>query len=174
MGKVTREAFVFLAPKPRDGEDDFAQCGSCRMFVPQVKGLNGSRCIIHGSKKVIEADDSCCFYVDWPTPDGKPNPKVVADHAAELAKDIPGSVTPKESGWVDGRVQCHRCRFAESDVTVCGLFRMLNKEFPDDFDLDDAIVTHSCCNGWDAVTGDSADQDEWFSNRARDVARRRA
>lgn len=146
--KVTRAAFLYLEPKPRDDKGTFAQCWSCRMFVPEVPGLKGSRCIIHGSKVGVGSGDSCGFYVDWPTPDGEPNPEVVRDHSAELAKNIPGSVTPEESGLVDEKVQCHRCMFAKSEGMICGLYQKLNKSVGDEFDLDTDIKPNACCNAW--------------------------
>ncbi len=171
MAKVERDAFIYLEPKPRDDESSFAQCGSCRMFVPKVMGLTGSRCIIHGSKQKIDVGDSCGFYVDWPM--GKPNPKVQQDHAAELEKDIPGSVKASESGLVDNRVQCHRCTFALDGATLCGLYLQLTRKAPNFVSLDDKIEPHACCNAWTEKTADADDQTEWFENRARDVMARR-
>lgn len=144
MPKVTRDAFLYLAPKK--DKKNFAQCIDCRMFVPMVEGYEGGRCVIHGSNIEIDGDDSCGFMVEWPTPDGKPNPKVVKDHAEELAKGIPGSVTPKESGLVDRLVQCHRCFFERDNVTWCFLFDFMNKMAPEIFDFDINIERHACCN----------------------------
>lgn len=144
--KVTRSAFLYLEPKPRDSAEEFAQCSSCRMFVPKVEGLNGSRCIIHGSKVEVSPGATCGLYVDWPT--GKPNQQVVDNHAAELAKDIAGSVTPQESGLVNMKVQCHRCSFAEEEATICGLYRKLNSMDLGKFD--ENIKPHACCNAWTA------------------------
>jgi len=155
--KVTREAFIYLAPKKRDDVDMFAQCGSCRMFVPFVEHFKGSRCIIHGSKKVVDEDDSCGFYVDWPTPDGKPNAQVVSDHAKELAKNIQGSVTPAESGFVDDRVQCHRCEWFDARKTKCRLYDELTETLPEMFDCDPAVEKNACCNAW---TDPGEDTDE--------------
>lgn len=146
--KVTRVAFLFLTPKARDDKGTFAQCWSCRMFVPEVEGLDGSRCIIHGSKVEVDADDSCGFYVDWPLAKGAPNPDVIRDHANELAKNIPGSVTPEESGLIDERVQCHRCAFALDNANVCGLYRQLNRSAGSISDYDEKITPNSCCNAW--------------------------
>lgn len=145
--KVGRVAFLYLDPKPRDDKGTFAQCWSCRMFVPKVEGLEGSRCIIHGSKVCVDADDSCGFYVDWPTAKGEPNPEVQEDHAEELKKGIPGSVTPDESGLVDKRVQCHRCIFARNEARVCGLYAALNRA-SDAVKFDEKITPNSCCNAW--------------------------
>jgi hypothetical protein len=147
--KIDRSSFIYLPPK-NGTEEDFAQCGPCRMFVPEEllpKGFKGDRCIIHGTRVVIDEDDSCGFMVPWPTPDGTPNVEVQKDHAAELAKDIPGSVTPEQSGLVSRRVQCHRCKWpANKAITRCRLYYMLTKKFPDIFDLDPNIEPHACCN----------------------------
>ena len=142
--KITRDAFLYLPPKAGI-EEDFAQCGPCRMFVPEVEGRKGGRCVIHGSEVEVDDDDSCGFMVPWPTPNGKANLEVVHDHAEELAKGIPGSVTPEQSGLVSRRVQCHRCRFAERAAGVCGLYEELNR-ISSKFDLDPKIEPHACCN----------------------------
>lgn len=144
MSKVTRDAFLYLEPK--HNEEDFAQCGPCRMFVGEGHGFDEGRCILHGTRVEIDDDDSCGFMAEWPTPDGAPNPEVVLDHARELHEGIPGSVTPKESGLVDRRVQCHRCKFANAAVSRCGLYEKLNAAFPEIFDLDPKIKRHACCN----------------------------
>ena len=148
---VDRSAFLYLEPK-KGNEKEFAQCGTCRLFVPGPKGSGGEagetlgRCVIHGSYVDIDEDDSCGFYVPWPTPGGVPIPKVVADHKAELEKGIQGSVTAVESGLVDREVQCHRCRFAEVGATRCGLYVELNKKMPDKVLLNPKIEPHACCN----------------------------
>ncbi len=140
--KIGRDAFLYLPPK-KGVEEDFAQCGPCRMFVPEVEGREGGRCVIHGSEVEVDEDDSCGFMVPWPSPDGAPNPEIVEDHAEELAKGIPGSVSPEYSGLVSRRVQCHRCRFMEEGPT-CGLYVELNRS--SNFDLEVEIEAHACCN----------------------------
>ncbi len=150
MAKIGREAFLYLAP--RKGIDDpktFAQCGPCRVFVPEeeLKGFSGDRCVFHGSKVKVDDDDSCGFMCPWPK--GKPEPEVVADHAREIEKGIPGSVKPEVSGLVSKLVQCHRCVWPKDKVTKCGLYERLNRTFPEIFDLDENIETHACCNAWD-------------------------
>jgi hypothetical protein len=151
--RITRDAFLFLTPASTGAREDFAQCGpsgaGCRMFVPEeyLKGkLKGDRCIIHGSKQAVSEYMSCGFMVPWPTPDGSPVEEVVKAHAEELLKSIPGSVTAKDSGLVDRRVQCHRCRFASSRASHCDLYDALNQTFPQVFDLDVKITPNSCCN----------------------------
>lgn len=147
--KLKRDVFIYLEPKPRDGGADFAQCESCRLFVPEVRALKGARCVIHGSKQEVYGTSTCGLYVDWPTPGGRPDKDVVAGHAAELAAGVPGSVTPEESGLVHERVQCQRCRFAERDATVCGLYKRLSAAMPQTFNLDISIRPRGCCNAWD-------------------------
>ncbi len=147
--RITRDAFVFLTPKSDKQKEDFAQCGPCRMFVPEesLSGkMDGDRCIVHGSKQKIGEYYSCGLFVSWPTSDGSPVAHVVKDHAKELLKIIPGSVTPKDSGLVDRRVQCHRCEFSEDGNTKCGLYSRLNQAMPEIFNLDEKITPNSCCN----------------------------
>ncbi len=119
------------------------------MFVPNEylpRGWKSGRCIIHGSKVEVDDDDSCGFMVPWPTPNGQPVEEVQKQHAAELAKDIPGSVTPEQSGLVSRLVQCHRCLFEKNQATLCGLYEKMNSALPDMFDLDTSIEPHACCN----------------------------
>jgi hypothetical protein len=145
--KIGRDAFLFMKPGSPGENEDFAQCGPCRMFVPEsyLDSKSGTaRCILHGSDVEVDDDDSCGLFARWPT--GEPNEQVIRDHAAELMKDIPGSVTPEESGLVSQQVQCHRCQFEKNDSTICGLFEELNGKFPEKWDLDTAIEQHSCCN----------------------------
>jgi hypothetical protein len=171
--KITRDAFLFLRPKLPKLAEDFAQCGPCRMFVPEEAlggELKGDRCIIHGAFVAIDEDDSCGFMVGWPTEDGSPNPEVVKDHAAELKKQIPGSVTPEDSGLVSRRVQCHRCEFAENNVTRCGLFAKLNQAMPDIFNLNTEIEQHSCCNAQETRTKRASPRPEKLTPEATEYA----
>ncbi len=145
--KITRDAFIYFAPKTKGEEKMFAQCGACRMFIPGERfDDNVGRCILHGTAVTVDDDDSCAFMAPWPTPDGSPNPEVVGDHAAELKKDIPGSVTPIESGLVSRLVQCHRCKFSKRNASVCGLYEKMNNSMPSVFNLKIEIEPHGCCN----------------------------
>jgi hypothetical protein len=150
MPKITRDAFIYLEPKHKENKKTFAQCIDCRMLVPSEalgSDFDGDRCVLHGDKFKIKKLGSCAFMVEWPTPDGAPNPQVVAEHAEEMRKGMMGAVTPKESGYVNRKVQCHRCRFAANEeVTECGLYDELNKSFPAIFALKTKIKPHGCCN----------------------------
>jgi hypothetical protein len=145
--KIGRDAFLFMEPISQAENEDFAQCGPCRMFVPEsyldIRSGTG-RCILHGSDVEVDDDDSCGLFARWP--DGKPDEQVIRAHAAELMNDIPGSVTAEESGLVSREVQCHRCDFEKNGATLCGLFEELNRKLPEFFDLDTKIEQHSCCN----------------------------
>ena len=39
MCKYGRGPFIYLEPRPVEGDADYAQCGSCRMFVPEMQRL---------------------------------------------------------------------------------------------------------------------------------------
>lgn len=164
MAKIGREAFLYLAP--RKGIDDpktFAQCGPCRVFVPEEalnERFDGDRCVFHGSKKKVDDDDSCGFMVPWAK--GKPEPEVVAKHAKEIEKGIPGSTTPERSGLVSKLVQCHRCAWPKDQATKCGLYEKLNREFPEIFDLDEKIEPHACCNAWDDPKDKTKREKRWY------------
>lgn len=87
---VDRSAFIYLEPKHAD-KAWFAQCGTCRLFVPGKVAEDGKgRCVIHGSYVDVDENDSCGFYVPWATEDGKAVPEVVKGHAVELKKRLAG------------------------------------------------------------------------------------
>lgn len=146
--KITRATFIYFPPRVPEIAEDNAQCGACRVWVPQhaMPTIPGPRCVLHGSKMDADDDDSCGLMIPWPTPDGQPVAQVVKDHARELMKGIPGSVTPEQSGFVKRRVQCHRCYWGRQSNTRCGLYELLNKLQPMVFDLDTKIEPHACCN----------------------------
>ncbi len=136
--KIQRDAFLYFDPHANSDEEEFAQCSTCRMFVP------GDRCIVHGSKVKVEATGSCGLYAIWPK--GKANPIVIGDHRAELDKGIPGSVTTKESGYVNRKVRCDNCEFFDGEESDCELYENLNKTLPQLFDLDVNVKEDGCCN----------------------------
>lgn len=141
--KVERDAFLFFMPHSNSPEEEFAQCETCRMWVPETYSGTKNLCILHGSKVTVEGTASCGLYAIWPK--GKPNPAVIKDHADELKQGVPGSVTPEESGLVDRPVRCDNCGFFEADNT-CGLYETLNRQLPDVFDLDTKVAEDACCN----------------------------
>lgn len=146
--KITRDAFLYMNSKANSPKDEFAQCSTCRMFVPTYEG--GS-CILHGSKVRVDDDDSCGLYAPWPY--GTPNPKVVEDHCKELAKDLPGSVSPEESGLVSREVRCQNCEYFEEDTYHCHLYHILNHTFPEVFNLDHTVEPYGCCNANTEIPG---------------------
>lgn len=146
VDRIERDAFIYLT-QGKAPASSFAQCGPCRMFVPE-EALGGYRkhdlCIIHGSNVEVEEGYSCGFMCQWPK--GRPNPRVIRDHAAELKLGIPGSVTPAQSGLVDRQVRCENCAHFDADESACYLYRSLNEKLPRLFDLDDKVHPSSCCN----------------------------
>lgn len=142
--KNTRDAFLYFNHRPNSPKTQFAQCVTCRMFVPdEYMGTDNDKdlCIAHGSKVKVGEEYSCGLYSGWPK--GPPNPQVIRDHAAELKKGIPGSVTPKESGLVERQVRCENCAFFQGH---CELYRVLNKALPKLWDLDEKVDPYGCCN----------------------------
>jgi hypothetical protein len=153
--KIERDAFLFLHHDKAPAAT-FAQCGPCRMFIPNeyLESGAGDRCILHGSKVKLNKDYSCGFMCQWPK--GSPNPEVIKDHAAEIAKNIPGSVTPEQSGLVERPVRCENCDYFDADDSECGLYKMLNKKLPQVFSLDIEVKPSSCCNANTAIPAEGA------------------
>lgn len=122
--KLDRSTFLYLEPW-RD-EDQFAQCGTCVMFMPDSK-----RCGIFGPEDVVIADASCGLYVQGdPSEDQQPT----------------GFTTPEAAGYVTGQVRCENCSWASAGR--CGFFEELNQRLPSIFDLDPNIAPKGCCNAW--------------------------
>lgn len=141
--KLTRAAFLYMDHSPKSPADEFAQCDTCRMFVPAGEAAPSARCVVLGSKFKVIDEGSCGLYSVWPK--GKPDPTVVRDHAVELSKGLPASVTPEEAGYVERQVRCENCTFLRG-ANECGLYDTLNKTLPGLFQLDIHIDPHGCCN----------------------------
>src|SRR5689334_9403073 len=95
MKKITRDAFLYLEPK--EPKDQFAQCGTCRMFT-------GKSCSILGKTKVTK-DMSCGLYVHGPI-------------SPSLAGKEVASYTAKEAGLVNRAVRCENCRSFDNGVCM--------------------------------------------------------
>jgi hypothetical protein len=121
--KLTRDAFLYMEPK--EPVKKFAQCGTCRMFLPKKE-----RCAILGPTLHVPAEASCGLYIH-----GEPSDK----------QDAEKIVTPKEAGFVKRQVRCQNC--ISFDDGTCKLYAMLNEIKPDIFDLDTKVNEYSCCNG---------------------------
>jgi hypothetical protein len=121
--KIKRDAFLYLAP--REPKDEFAQCSTCRMFLPDKE-----RCAILGPSVHVPAEASCGFYIH-----GEPND----DQDCEVV------VKPTEAGLVRREVRCENC--ASFDDGKCKLYETLNEIKPEIFDLDENVDSGACCNG---------------------------
>lgn len=151
--KNNRDAFLYFDSSPKSPPSEFSQCSTCRMFVPdEYLGRKDDidLCVIHGSNVKVGESFSCGLYCGWPK--GPPVPEVIRDHAAELKKGIPGSVTPDESGLVDRKVRCENCVFHLKYPSTCHLYDMLNKAMPEYWDLDINVDPKGCCNANMALT----------------------
>lgn len=121
--KIKRDAFLYLEPK--EPRDEFAQCSSCRMYLPGKE-----HCGIMGPSVHVPAEASCGFYMH-----GEPSD----DQECEVV------VKPSEAGLVRRQVRCENC--ASYDSGKCKLYTALNEAKPDLFDLDENVVAQACCNG---------------------------
>jgi len=114
--RITRSTFLYL-----EGTNaTFAQCGSC------VFGK--TRCAIMGDAKVSAAIGSCNFYIKGVPISERPIANLTADQA----------------GYVERRVRCENCKFFGQGH--CGLYRQLNKELPELFNLAEKVSRYGCCN----------------------------
>jgi hypothetical protein len=124
--KITTAAFLYLEPKTESDEEDFAQCGSCGMFMPGKQ-----RCWLFGADDKVVANASCGLYIHGePSDDQEPENKV----------------TPEEAGYNLGQVRCENCRWFTG--SACDLFKMLNEKLPTVFDLEISVKEYGCCNAW--------------------------
>lgn len=119
-----RTSFVYMAPKNPKGE--FAQCGTCRSFMPESQ-----RCSLFSKGFKVVAEASCTLYA----------------HGTPHEQEFSNSTTPKEAGYVTGEVRCENCKwFLKGD---CTFFGMLNDKLPKEFDLDVKVDPKGCCNAWE-------------------------
>lgn len=133
--KITRDAFLYMDPKGQ--EDKFASCETCRDFT-------GKTCFIFGSDFPVKKTDSCALYVN-----GKPNP----DNLGKERK----AVDPKAAGYTKKAVRCENCIYGDDENNVCLLFKKLNKQLPERFDLDEKINIKGCCNAFVSIEEDNKD-----------------
>lgn len=120
--KITRDTFLYM--KPQGDEDIFAQCGSCRMYIP-----GSERCAILGPNVHVPEIASCGLYIHGEPDDDQDS---IALHK------------PKEVGLVRREVRCENC--ASFDDGTCRLFETLNETQPELFDLDTQVEAKGCCN----------------------------
>lgn len=124
MRTINRSAFLYM--DPTDGNQRFAQCGTCRFWRPSPKLC----ALLVGNPEVV-AGATCGLYVF-----GRPS---------DIQPDIP-SVWAKEAGLETRQVRCQNCAHYRGDVQNCHLFSTLNARLPGLFDLDVKVHPLGCCN----------------------------
>ena len=122
--KIDRSAFIYLPPK--EPKNEFAQCGTCSVFLPGKK-----RCGIFSSSFKVVANASCGLYLH-----GKPNDD----------QPIQNVATPEQAGYVLGQVRCENCKWLEGNT--CKLYETLNDTLPDTFNINTRVDKQGCCNAW--------------------------
>jgi hypothetical protein len=127
-----RSAFGYMEPK--HNIPNFAQCGSCKMWIK-----NRKECYYFTKGKEVDEDDSCIMYVQ--------------------GENMPGNMVypinafpPEVVGFYDGPVRCENCISFNKAKSGCELFYELTEEHPDMFDLDSKVKPRACCNAFDART----------------------
>jgi len=128
--KFDRDIFIYLEPQKKQNPKDFAQCGSCFMFMPGKE-----RCSIFPEDFKVIADASCSLYVH-----GQPTD----DQAWKTAVD------PKAAGYVKEQVRCENCKWLDPG-NKCGFFVYLNEKMNDTFNINEKVDPKGCCNAWQAV-----------------------
>jgi len=127
VNKFDRDIFIYLEPKGKQRPKDFAQCGSCFMFMPGKE-----RCSIFPQDFKVVADASCSLYVN-----GQPTD----DQAWKTAVD------PKQAGYVKAQVRCENCKWLDPG-SKCGFFAYLNEKMGDTFSINEKVNAKGCCNAW--------------------------
>lgn len=124
-----RSAFGYMEPSPDIA--DFAQCGSCQLWL-----ANKELCYWLRPKDEVQEYDSCILYVQ-----GDP---ITDDHV-----NCTSSCTPQEVGFHKGAVRCENCTSFAAGLSACNLYSKLNEEFPQLFKLKTKVKPHACCNAFD-------------------------
>ena len=127
--KFDRDIFIYLEPTGKQEEKNFAQCGSCFMFMPGKE-----RCSIFPKDFKVIANASCSLYVY-----GQPTD----DQAWKTA------VSPKAAGYVEEKVRCENCKWLDPG-NKCGFFAYLNEKMSDTFNIKEKVDPKGCCNAWEA------------------------
>lgn len=127
--KFDRDIFIYLEPETTKDRKEFAQCGTCFMFMPGKE-----RCSIFPEDFKVIAEASCSLYVQ-----GQPT-----DHQA-----FQKPVDPEAAGYVKGKVRCENCKWLDPG-NKCGFFAYLNEKMSDTFNIKETVDPKGCCNAWQA------------------------
>lgn len=127
MEPLDRSIFVYIEPK--EGEKEFAQCSTCRMFLPEY-----NLCSILGTRFKVSPNGSCTEY----TPGG-PAEESELEH-------VSAAFAPSEVGYEERPVRCENCRFFSTGDYKCDLYHRLNTTYPTIFSLKERVHPKGCCN----------------------------
>lgn len=123
--KIKRDAFLYM----HSTGNQFAQCETCRFWL----GSDIRRCAVLYQELIVDKEDSCGLYVQG---------------YSDKLQSITGVVSPKEAGFVKStQTRCENCNFY-AGKGICGLYKKLNSEVGDEFDLDVKIDPDGCCNAF--------------------------
>lgn len=148
MLPITRDAFLYMEPPENmEAPEKFAQCETCRKFIPQAAPA-GDLCIELGPNEKVGEEYSCGLYSTWPA--GRAEPQVVQNHLIEIQtaaqKNERGFVSAKEAGLVERQVRCENCHYFDSGRSICIFFAFLKDFNPFVFNLDPKVKPRACCN----------------------------
>lgn len=131
---LDRSIFGYMEPRSRLNGDQFAQCGTCRMWI-----MDNERCYWMSRDKDVDDDDSCILYVEGPP---------IADDVMPV-----NAVTPETVGFTDGPVRCENCAAFEDGI--CQFYDGLNRANPAIFDLDASVKPKGCCNAFHVTAAEA-------------------
>jgi hypothetical protein len=111
---------------PAANTPNFAQCGSCRFWMPEAK-----LCALFVPEPEVTAEATCGLYVYGRPGDNQPRRP---------------SVWPRDAGLETREVRCENCFHFRPDNQGCHLFFTLNEQLPELFQLNTQVHPRGCCN----------------------------
>jgi hypothetical protein len=123
-----RSSFGYIEPAPVI--PNFAQCGSCRLWLYHIHN-----CRWLSANDEVRNDHSCNIYVQGPQ-----TRDAWAAATGTLAKD--------EVGFQHGDMRCENCTSFNSEARICYLYSDLNDRFPDLFGLNIKVKPRGRCNAY--------------------------
>lgn len=123
-----RDSFGYMEPSP--DIPNFAQCGSCRLFIRAKRN-----CYWFNKAKDVDADDACIMYVQG------------ANMRADA--EATGALDPKVVSFAEGKTRCENCNAYNKDAGGCHLFYLLSRLLPRFYKLKIDVKPRACCNAYE-------------------------